>query len=66
MISISSSDPLNLTGILVPGPRIPAMGGKRILYRDGVPVAVKSGKEISLLAAIRQADDWAIRNALLR
>lgn len=66
LISISSSDPLNLTGILIPGPRIPAQGSKRILFRDGVPVAVKSGNDISLLQEIRQADDWAIRNALIR
>jgi ATP-dependent Lhr-like helicase len=36
-IRISAADPLNLTGILIPGPRIPAVRGRQILFVDGVP-----------------------------
>jgi ATP-dependent Lhr-like helicase len=36
---IAATDPLNLVGILTPGPRVPAVAGQRVLYRDGVPVA---------------------------
>jgi ATP-dependent helicase Lhr and Lhr-like helicase len=38
-VRISAADPLNLTGILLPGPRIPAVRGKNILLLDGVPRA---------------------------
>ncbi|HXE90748.1 MAG TPA: DEAD/DEAH box helicase [Terriglobales bacterium] len=37
-ITISAADPLNLVGILVPGERVPAVSGKFVRYRDGVPV----------------------------
>jgi ATP-dependent Lhr-like helicase len=34
---IAASDPLNLTGILLPGRRIPAVARGRLLLRDGLP-----------------------------
>jgi ATP-dependent helicase Lhr and Lhr-like helicase len=38
-LTLSSADPLNLVGILVPGEKIPAISGKSVSYRDGVAVA---------------------------
>jgi ATP-dependent Lhr-like helicase len=35
---ISAADPLNLTGIVVPGERVPANSGKVVAFRDGVAV----------------------------
>ena len=37
-VSISGADPLNLVGILTPGPRVPAVSGHSVLFRDGAPV----------------------------
>jgi ATP-dependent helicase Lhr and Lhr-like helicase len=37
-LTLSSADPLNLVGILVPGEKIPAISGKIVSYRDGVAV----------------------------
>jgi ATP-dependent Lhr-like helicase len=34
---VSAVDPLNLTGIVTPGPRVPAMLGNVVTYVDGVP-----------------------------
>ncbi len=36
LITLSAADPLNLQGILTPGPRIPAFTANRILFRDGI------------------------------
>jgi ATP-dependent Lhr-like helicase len=36
-ISLSAADPLNLVGILVPGERVPAISGRSVSFRDGVP-----------------------------
>ncbi len=47
--SICAADPLNLTGVITPGKRVPSLFSNRVLYRDGVPVAVKEGKETRLL-----------------
>ncbi|HYV25682.1 MAG TPA: DEAD/DEAH box helicase [Pyrinomonadaceae bacterium] len=66
MISISAADPLNMLGILLPGPRLSSAAANRLLYRDGVPIAVLEAKEIRYLAEMNAADQWQARNALLR
>ncbi|WP_277185857.1 DEAD/DEAH box helicase [Caballeronia sp. BR00000012568055] len=44
-VALSAVDPLNLIGTLLPGDKVPALAGNRVLYRDGVPVgAVIAGK----------------------
>jgi ATP-dependent Lhr-like helicase len=37
-VLVSAADPLNLAGILPPGPRVPVSSGHLIVYRDGLPV----------------------------
>jgi ATP-dependent Lhr-like helicase len=39
IVRISAADPLNLTGVLLPGPRIPAVRTREVVYRDGLPIA---------------------------
>lgn len=39
IILISGGDPLNLTGVLLPGPLVARMPGNRLALRDGEPVA---------------------------
>jgi ATP-dependent Lhr-like helicase len=39
-ITLSAADPLNLVGILVPGDRVPAISGRTLILRDGLPVEV--------------------------
>ncbi|HPH66859.1 MAG TPA: DEAD/DEAH box helicase [Kofleriaceae bacterium] len=36
---VAATDPLNLAGILSPGPKVPAVVGNAVLYVDGVAVA---------------------------
>jgi ATP-dependent Lhr-like helicase len=38
-VVLAGCDPLNLTGVLLPGERVPAVPGNRVLLRDGIPVA---------------------------
>jgi ATP-dependent helicase Lhr and Lhr-like helicase len=66
LVSVSGADPLNLVGILTPGPRLPALTGNRLLYRDGVPVALLAGGEVAFLEAFEPAMEWQARMALQR
>jgi ATP-dependent Lhr-like helicase len=36
-VSVAATDPLNLVGILTPGPRVPSVAGHAVRYRGGVP-----------------------------
>ncbi|MES1196291.1 MAG: ATP-dependent DNA helicase, partial [Steroidobacter sp.] len=65
LVSLSAADPLNLSGVLIPGPRIPALTGNRLLLRDGELMASYVGGETTLHAQFAPADEWAARNALL-
>ncbi|MBU2012274.1 MAG: DEAD/DEAH box helicase [Gammaproteobacteria bacterium] len=40
MLAVSAVDPFNQLGTLLPGSRVPALAANRILFRDGLPVAV--------------------------
>jgi ATP-dependent Lhr-like helicase len=46
LLAICGADPLNLCGILTPGPRVTAVTGNRILLRDGVPIAALEGGQV--------------------
>jgi ATP-dependent Lhr-like helicase len=65
-VAVSGADPLNLVGILTPGARLPSLIGNRLLYRDGVPLAVLAAGEVSFLAELTAAEQWEARNLLLR
>jgi ATP-dependent Lhr-like helicase len=39
-IEVATTDPLNLVGIITGGPRVPAVRGHVLRYRDGAPVEV--------------------------
>ena len=38
LVTLSAADPLNLSGLITPGPRVAAHPSQRLLYRDGVPI----------------------------
>jgi ATP-dependent Lhr-like helicase len=65
-VSLSAADPLNLTGILTPGARVPALTNNRVLYRDGVPVAVHAAGQSDFLVEMEPGREWEARQALLR
>ena len=65
-VSLSGADPLNLVGILTPGPKLAALTGNRLLYRDGLPVALLAGGEVQFLEKLDERSEWEARKALLR
>jgi ATP-dependent helicase Lhr and Lhr-like helicase len=65
-ISVSGADPLNLVGILTPGPKLAALTGNRLLYRNGLPVALLAGGEVHFLETLDPGSEWEARKALLR
>jgi ATP-dependent helicase Lhr and Lhr-like helicase len=65
-VSLSGADPLNLAGILTPGPRLAALTGNRLIYRDGLPIALLSSGKIEFLVTLNAAEQWEAQNRLLR
>ena len=66
LVSLSGADPLNLIGIITPGPRLPSLAGNRLLYRDGLPIATYAAGEVSFWRSLEPKEEWEARNAVLR
>ncbi len=66
LITIAATDPLNLTGIITPGARIPAQIGNRVTYRNGTPVAALVAKELRWLTSEHKLNQSEIRDQILR
>ncbi|CAD5110246.1 DEAD/DEAH box helicase [Zestomonas carbonaria] len=66
LVGLSACDPLNLLGTVLPGAKVPALAGNRLLFRDGVPVATLVAGKIHLLQATDTftAGEW--QAALIR
>jgi ATP-dependent Lhr-like helicase len=64
LLVISAADPLNLSGIVTAGDRVPAVASTRIVYRDGVALAVMEGDYIRPLTTIDPAVAADVASAL--
>ncbi len=66
LISISASDPLNLTRSITAGERVSSLANNRILYRDGIPIASSVAGEVNYIESIDAEIQWEIKTTLLR
>jgi len=66
LTALSAADPLNLTGTIVPGERVPALTGNRVLFRDGVPIASLEAGTVRWLIRIDEADQPELERTLVR
>ena len=65
-ISLSGADPLNLVGVLTPGPRLAALTDNRLIYRDGIPVATLSAGKVEFLTTLDAKNQWEAEKRLMR
>lgn len=65
-VVISACDPLNLIGIVLPGERVPAQSGNRIIFRGGKVIAVQVGKDVKFLVNVEEGEKWGIQNQLIK
>ena len=66
LISVSAADPLNLVGVIIPGPRVTAHTSNRVLYHDGAPIATFESGETHFLVELSRAMEWKAKSALMR
>ncbi|HSQ81431.1 MAG TPA: DEAD/DEAH box helicase [Casimicrobiaceae bacterium] len=66
LVCVSGADPLNLVGIAVPGSRVPALAGNRVVYRDGIPIAALVAGETRWIEPQDPAQARIVEDALVR
>src|SRR4029077_11361466 len=65
-LSVSGADPLNLVGVILPGARVPALAGNRVLYLDGIAVATLVGGAIQGLETLASSQANIAEDLLIR
>jgi ATP-dependent Lhr-like helicase len=65
-VCVAGTDPLNLVGTLLPGDKVPAVAGNRVLYRDGVAVAALMAGEFIYLTNVDSETREQMRIRLAR
>src|SRR6266702_1127997 len=68
LVTVSGADPLNLVGIITPGDVVTGLATNRVLYRDGIPVAVRQGegKGERFLVEVTPDEEPTLKAALVR
>ncbi len=49
LVCLAASDPANLLGTVLAGPRLPRVAGSKVLYRGGLPVATSVAGQVEAL-----------------
>jgi ATP-dependent Lhr-like helicase len=55
LVRVSAVDPLNLVGIVTPGPKVTAIHTRSVLYRDGVPLSEEEAAQVLAESRITRA-----------
>ncbi len=65
-ITLCAADPLNLVGVILPGQKITSQASHRILFKNGVAIAVQQGNQTHYLKPQSADIEWRIKNILLQ
>jgi ATP-dependent Lhr-like helicase len=66
LIAVSGVDPLNLAGTLLPGAKVPAIVGNKLVYRDGIPIAAIIAGKPQYWGEVDEALMLQVRDRLFR
>jgi ATP-dependent Lhr-like helicase len=61
---INATDPLNLLGVLLPERRVPHLSNNRLLFEDGLPIAVLEKEQVNYLRSVPEAQQWELQQLL--
>jgi ATP-dependent Lhr-like helicase len=61
LVTISACDPLNLTGTLLPGEKVPISNSRQIVFRDGIPIATQFKDKLEFLCDLDEQTQWNAR-----
>ncbi|MGJ7509423.1 DEAD/DEAH box helicase [Variovorax sp. GT1P44] len=64
LVCLAATDPANLLGTILPGPKVARVAGSRVLYRDGIPLATSVAGQVELLVPLSPEETKAATRAL--
>lgn len=64
--SLSAVDPLNLLNLILPNRKLSRLNKNRVLYENGVPIAVLESDKVRFLKDVDAAEEWKLQQALIK
>ena len=64
--SLSACDPVNHLSILLPEVKLPRLVRNRVLYKNGIPIAVLEGATVRFLREVPEEYRWTVEQLLRR
>jgi len=64
--SISACDPLNLINLILPSQKLSKLSKNRVLYEDGVPIAVLDSGKVRFIKKIDENQHWPLQQVLTK
>lgn len=64
LVCLAATDPANLLGSIVPGPKVARVAGSRVLYQDGLPIATSVAGQVEMLVPLEAKQEQAAIRAL--
>lgn len=65
-VVLNATDPLNMLGTLLPEKRVPHLSNNRILFEDGLPVAILEKDSVRCLNSRAEEQHWELQQLLQR
>jgi len=66
LVSLTASDPLNLLNLIMPTQKLSRLVKNRVLYRDGIPIAVLDSGVVNFLKEIPVEEQWQLQQTLIK
>lgn len=63
-VSIAAADPVNLLTLMLPETRLPRLAKNRVLYQDGLPLAVLEKNAVRFLREVDEREQWQLQQVL--
>lgn len=63
-VCVAAADPVNLLGIVLPETRLPKLAKNRVLYKDGLPLAVLANDGVKFLRDVDESEQWQLQQVL--
>lgn len=64
--SLSAVDPLNLLNLILPSRKLSRLSKNRVLYENGVPIAVLESDKVVFLKEVDGSEEWNLQQALIK
>ena len=64
--SLSAVDPLNLLNLISSNRKLSRLSKNRVLYENGIPIAVLESGKVIFLKEIEAAQEWNLQQALIK